>query len=50
MLDFLGAWKSVWLKDNLAYQIIIISLIIQGNLAQKIQAKQESGLTTVQLK
>ena len=34
-LDFLGAWKSVWLKHNLAYPIILISLIIQGNLAKK---------------
>ena len=33
--DFLRAWKSVWLKCNLAYPIIIISLIIQGYLAKK---------------
>ena len=48
--DFLGAWKSFQLKHYLAYPIIIISLIIQRNLATKIQAKQESGLTTVWLK
>ena len=48
--DFLGAWKSVWLKHYPAYPIIIISLIIQRNLATKIWAKQESGLTTVRLK
>ena len=34
----------------MAYPIIIISLIIQRNLATKIWAKQESSLTTVQLK
>ena len=33
--DFLGAWKSVWLKHNLAYPIIIISLIIQGTFGKK---------------
>ena len=49
-LDFLGAWKSVRLKHYLAYPIIIISIIIQRNLATKIQAKQESGLTAVWLK
>ena len=38
------------LKHYLAYPIIIISLFIQRNLATKIQAKQESGLTAVQLK
>ena len=48
--DFLGAWKSVRLKHYPAYPIIIISLIIQRNLATKIQAKQESGLTAVRLK
>ena len=48
--DFLGAWKSVWLKHYPAYPIIIISLIIQRNLATKIQAKWESGLTAVWLK
>ena len=48
--DFLGALKSVWLNHYPAYPIIIISLIIQRNLATKIQAKQESGLTAVQLK
>ena len=49
-LDFLGAWKSVRLKHYLAYPIIIISLIIQRNLATKIWAKWESGLTAVWLK
>ena len=48
--DFLGAWKSVRLKHYPAYPIIIISLIIQKNLATKIWAKQESGLTAVWLK
>ena len=48
--DFLGAWKYVWLKHYLAYPIIIISLIIQRNLATKIRAKWESGLTAVWLK
>ena len=48
--DFLGAWKSVWLKHYLAYPIIIISLIRQRNLAEKIRAKWESGLTAVRLK
>ena len=48
--DFLGARKSVWLKHYPAYPVIIISLIIQRNLATKIQAKWESGLTTVRLK
>ena len=38
------------LKHNLAYPIIIISLIMQGNFSQKIWAKQESGLTAVWLK
>ena len=47
---FLGAWKSVRLKHYPAYPIIIISLIIQSNLATKIWAKWESGLTTVWLK
>ena len=46
----MGAWKSVWLKHYPAYPVIIISLIIQRNLATKIQAKQESSLTAVQLK
>ena len=49
-LDFLGAWKSVWLKHYLSYPIIIISLIKQRNLATKIWAKWESGLTTVWIK
>ena len=49
-VDFLGAGKSVLLKHYPAYPIIIISLIIQSNLAKKIWAKWESGLTTVQLK
>ena len=48
--DFLGAWKSVRLKHYPAYPITKISLIIQRNLATKIWAKQESGLTTVRLK
>ena len=48
--DFLGAWKSVRLKHYPAYPIIIISLNIQRNLATKIWAKQESGLTAVRLK
>ena len=48
--DFLGACKSVWLKCNVAYPIIIKSLIIQGCFGKKIWAKWESGLTTVQLK
>ena len=48
--DFLGAWKSVWLKHYPAYPVIIISLIIQRNLATKIRAKRESGLTAVRLK
>ena len=48
--DFLGAWKSVWLKHYLAYPVIIISLIMQRNLATKIRAKRESGLTAVRLK
>ena len=34
--DFLGAWKSVQLKCNPAYPIIIISLIIHGNLAKNL--------------
>ena len=46
----MGAWKSVQLKHYLAYPIIIISLIIQRNLATKIRAKWESGLTAVWLK
>ena len=49
-VDFLGAGNSVWLKHYLAYPVIIISLIMQRNLAKKIWAKQESGLTAVQLK
>ena len=49
-LDFLGAWKSVWLKHYPAYPVTIISLIIQRNLGTKIWAKWESGLTTVWLK
>ena len=49
-LDFLGAWKSVRLKHYPAYPIIIISLNIQRNLATKIWAKRESGLTAVWLK
>ena len=48
--DFLGAWKSVRLKHYLAYPVIIVSLIIQKNLATKIWAMRESGLTTVRLK
>ena len=48
--DFLGALKSVWLNHYPAYPIIIISLIIQRNLATKIQDKWESGLTAVWLK
>ena len=48
--DFLGAWKSVRLKHYPAYSVIIISLIMQRNLATKIRAKQESSLTTVWLK
>ena len=48
--DFLGAWKSVRLKHYPAYRIIITSLIIQRNLATKIRAKRESGLTAVRLK
>ena len=48
--DFLGAWKSVWLKHYLAYPIIIINLIIQRNLATKSWAKWESSLTAVWLK
>ena len=48
--DFLGAWKSVRLKHYPAYPIIIISLIIQRNLATKIRPKRESGLTAVRLK
>ena len=48
--DFLGAWKSVRLKHYLAYPVIIISLIMQRNLAIKIRAKRESGLTAVRLK
>ena len=47
--DFFGAWKSVRLKHYPAYPIIIISLIIQRNLATKIRAKQEC-LTAVRLK
>ena len=46
----MGAWKSVQLKHYPAYEIIIISLIIQRNLARKIRAKWESSLTTVRLK
>ena len=48
--DFLGAWKSAQLKHYLAYPIIIISLIIQKNLATKIWVKWESSLTAVWLK
>ena len=48
--DFLGAWKCVQLKHYPAYPIIIISLIIERNLATKIWAKWESGLTAVRLK
>ena len=33
-----------------AYPVIIVSLIIQKNLATKIQAMRESGLTAVRLK
>ena len=47
---FLGVWKSVRLKHYPAYPIIIMSLIIQRNLATKIRAKQESSLTAVRLK
>ena len=47
---FLGAWKSVQLKHYPAYPIIVISLIMQRNLATKIWAKWESGLTAVWLK
>ena len=50
MPDFFGALKSVQLKHYLAYPITIISLIIQRNLATKIWAKWESGLTAVRLK
>ena len=46
--DFLGAWKSVRLKHYPAYPVI--SLIMQRNLATKIWAKWESGLTAVRLK
>ena len=46
----MGAWKSVRLKHYPTYPIIIISLIMQRNLAKKIRAKRESSLTTVQLK
>ena len=49
-LDILGAWKSVQLKHYLAYPIIIISLIIQRNLATKIWVKCELGLTAIWLK
>ena len=48
--DFLGEWKSVRLKHYPAYPIIMISLIIQRNLATKIWAKWESSLTAVWLK
>ena len=48
--DFWGECKSVRLKHYPAYPIIIISLIIHRNLATKIRAKRESGLTAVQLK
>ena len=48
--DFLGAWKSVRLKHYPAYPFTIISLIMQKNLAKKIRAKRESGLTAVRLK
>ena len=48
--DFLGAWKSVRLKHYPAYPVIIVSLIIQKNLATKIRAMRESGLTAVWLK
>ena len=47
--DFLGAGKS-GLSIILLIPIIIISLIIQRNLAKKIRAKWESGLTAVWLK
>ena len=46
----MGAWKSVQLKHYPAYPIIVISLIIQRNLATKIWAKWESSLTAVWLK
>ena len=49
-LDFLGARKSDQLKHYPAYPIIILSLIIQRNMATKIRAKRESGLTAVRLK
>ena len=49
--------RIFWEHENLsnlsiilAYPIIIISLIIQKNLATKIWAKWESGLTAVRLK
>ena len=42
--------NTVRLKHYPAYPIIIISLIIQRNLATKIWAKWESSLTAVWLK
>ena len=42
--------KICLLKHYVAYQIIIISLIIHRNLATKTWAKWESGLTAVWLK
>ena len=49
--------RIFWEHENLSslsiirlIQIIIISLIIQRNLATKIRAKQESSLTAVRLK
>ena len=43
-------WIFESMKICPAYPIIIISLIIQRNLAQKIWAKREPGLTAVRLK
>ena len=48
--DFWEHEKLSRLKHYLAYQIIIKSLIIQRNLAEKIWAKWESSLTAVWLK
>ena len=49
-LDFLGAWKSVWLISNPAYLHSIIQEKWNQILEKKIWAKRESGLTAVRLK
>ena len=40
-LDFLGAWKSAWLKSNLAFPVIFSLVYIEKLPWQKIQLKQD---------